>query len=50
MGLYGTPAFLIGTISEDGDFVWVKKVQVGAQTYQILKGILDQLLAATPKN
>ena len=47
MGLFGTPAFLIGKISEDGDFVWVKKVLVGAETYESLKSVLDELLAPT---
>jgi protein-disulfide isomerase len=30
MGIFGTPAFLIGTLSEDGGFLSVKKVLVGA--------------------
>jgi protein-disulfide isomerase len=44
MGIFGTPAFLVGTVTKDGDFVWVKKMLVGAQTYETLKGILDELL------
>src|SRR5262249_52875505 len=31
MGVFGTPAFLIGTITEDGDFIRVTKVLVGNQ-------------------
>lgn len=45
MGLYGTPAFLIGTVSDDGDFVRVKKVLVGAERYEDFKKVLDELLA-----
>lgn len=44
MDVFGTPAFLIGTVTKDGDFVWVKKVLVGVQTYDTLKTLLDQLL------
>ena len=46
MGIYGTPAFLIGTLSEDGGFVTVKKTLVGAQTYDGLKAVLDELLSS----
>ena len=50
MGLYGTPAFLIGPLTEDGDFVRVKKVQVGVESYDSLKEILEEMLkAAEPK-
>lgn len=45
MGLYGTPAFLIGTVSDDGDFVRVKQVLVGAETYDRIKSVLDDLLS-----
>lgn len=45
MGLYGTPAFLIGAVSDDGDFVRVKKVLVGAERYEDIKKVLDELLA-----
>jgi protein-disulfide isomerase len=48
MGLYGTPAFLIGTLSEDGDFVQIKKVLVGGETYESIKSVLDELLTASP--
>jgi protein-disulfide isomerase len=50
MGLYGTPAFLIGAVTEDGGFVRVKKVLVGAETYEAIKSVLDELLTATPAN
>ena len=45
MGLHGTPAFLIGTASEDGDFVRAAKVFVGAESYEAFKAILDELLS-----
>jgi protein-disulfide isomerase len=49
IGIFGTPAFLIGTVTQEGDFVWVKRVLVGAQTYEALRAILDELLAETPQ-
>ena len=45
MGLFGTPAFLIGLLTENGDFLRVKKVLVGAQSYESLQSVLDELLA-----
>ncbi len=50
MGIFGTPAFLIGTLSEDGGFVTVKKVLVGAETYDSIKTVLDELLAPPANN
>jgi len=50
MGIYGTPAFLIGAMSEDGDFVKVKRVLVGAESYESIKTILDELLASASSN
>ena len=47
MGIFGTPAFLIGTLGEDGGFVTVKKVLVGAESYDSLKAVLDPLLGTT---
>ncbi len=47
MGLYGTPAFLVGTLTDDGDFLRVKKVLVGAETFETLKPVLDELLGST---
>jgi protein-disulfide isomerase len=49
MGIFGTPAFLIGTVTEDRDFLRVTKVLVGTQTYETLKPILDDLLANQAK-
>jgi protein-disulfide isomerase len=50
MGLYGTPAFLIGSLSDDGDFMRVNRVLVGAETYDSLKSVLDELLdSVSPK-
>lgn len=44
MGLYGTPAFLIGTLSEDGDFLRVNRVLIGAETYESIKSALDEVI------
>ena len=49
MGLNGTPAFLIGTVSEDGDFVRATKVFLGAVSYDSFKAMLDELLASPAK-
>ncbi len=46
MGLYGTPTFLIGTLSDDGDFLRVNRVLVGAETYESIKSVLDELLGS----
>ena len=47
----GTPAFLIGTLSEDGRVFTADKVFMGAQTFEGFKEILDGLLdpKAAPK-
>ena len=50
MGIFGTPAFVIGTLTEDGDFIRVTKLLVGAQTYEDLKSVLDELLANPAKH
>ena len=48
-GVYGTPAFLIGTVSEDGDFVWATKLLVGGESFETIKSSLDELLTPPPK-
>jgi predicted DsbA family dithiol-disulfide isomerase len=45
MGLQGTPAFIIGTLTEDGDFMRATKVMIGAENYQVFQSALDELLA-----
>lgn len=40
----GTPAFVIGTIGEDGGFLKVEKVMTGTQSYEFFKSVLDQLV------
>ena len=50
MGIFGTPAFLIGAMSDDGDFVKVRRVMVGAESYASIKGVLDELIASAAKN
>jgi len=45
MGIRGTPAFLIGTVTADGDFLRTTNVFLGAESYAAVKSILDELLA-----
>ncbi|HXC16117.1 MAG TPA: thioredoxin domain-containing protein [Holophagaceae bacterium] len=47
MQITGTPAFLIGTLSEDGRVFTADKVFMGAQSYDAFKATLDDLLAPT---
>lgn len=44
MQITGTPAFLIGTLSEDGRVFTADKVFLGAQSFEAFKEILDGLL------
>ena len=48
-GIYGTPAFLIGTVSDDGDFVLATKLVVGGESFETIKSGLDEMLAAPSK-
>jgi protein-disulfide isomerase len=48
-GIYGTPAFLIGTVSEDGDFLRATNVLVGGESFETLKSGLDEILAVPSK-
>jgi len=45
MGILGTPAFLIGALSEDGGFVNVKKVLLGVEKYETIESALKEVLA-----
>lgn len=45
LGIQGTPAFVVGTLSPDGQVLTVAKVLVGAPTYEGFKELLDGLLA-----
>jgi protein-disulfide isomerase len=44
LGIRGTPAFIIGTLSEDGDFLRSTNILVGGENYNALKSVLDNLL------
>ena len=44
MGIQGTPAFLIGTLSDDGDFLNSPKVLIGVQDYETLRMTILDLL------
>jgi protein-disulfide isomerase len=43
----GTPAFIIGTLSEDGSFLKARQVVLGTQTYDFFRNKLDELLPST---
>lgn len=49
LGIYGTPAFVLGTLSEDGDILRVTKVLVGGESDSELRPALDELLGGEPK-
>ena len=44
MRILGTPAFLIGTLSEDGRVLQAEKVFFGAESFQAFRSVLDELL------
>lgn len=44
MRIQGTPAFVIGTLSEDGTVLSSTKVMMGAESFQAFRTILDDLL------
>jgi protein-disulfide isomerase len=46
--LYGTPAFLIGTVSEDGNVVQASKTVIGG-SFDQLKSVLDAVLTGESK-
>jgi protein-disulfide isomerase len=47
MRIHGTPAFLIGTLSEDGTVLRAVKVFLGAESFQAFQSVLDDLLKPT---
>ncbi len=44
-GIDGTPAFIIGTLSEDGSFLKAAEVTIGTQTYEFFQKKLDALIS-----
>lgn len=44
MGMYGTPSFLIGELSADGNVLRGTKILTGGESYEELKAVLDELL------
>jgi protein-disulfide isomerase len=52
MRIRGTPAFIIGALSEDGSILRATKVVMGAESFDAFRVILDDLLkpAATPNS
>lgn len=49
LGVYGTPAFLMGTLDESGDFLTVTRVLVGGETYEAIQSALESILSGTSK-
>ncbi|MEI6355637.1 MAG: thioredoxin domain-containing protein [Verrucomicrobiota bacterium] len=49
MGIHGTPAFMVGTVTDDGDIVRVVKVFLGAESWETFQELLDGLLRSPPK-
>ncbi len=45
IGLHGTPAFLTGTLSEDGNFLRATNILMGVESLEALKASIDGLLA-----
>ena len=48
-GVYGTPAFLIGTMSDDGNILRATKVLVGGEAFEVMKAALDEILKHSTK-
>jgi protein-disulfide isomerase len=46
LGINGTPAFLIGTVTPDRQHVSVRKVVMGAESYENFKQALDEVLSS----
>jgi protein-disulfide isomerase len=49
IGIYGTPALIIGTVNETGDFLRSTKLMVGSESYESIGAAVDELLKAQPK-
>ncbi|HEY0375453.1 MAG TPA: DsbA family protein [Pyrinomonadaceae bacterium] len=49
LGINGTPAFLIGVLSPDSRSVSVRKVLLGAESYETFKQALDEALPSKAK-
>jgi hypothetical protein len=47
-GFQGTPTFVIGTVTDDGDIVRVQQVLVGVESFDTLRKQLDEILALKP--
>ena len=47
-GLHGTPSFLIGRLSENGEVIWATKIVHGADTYEDFRANLTEFFPSTP--
>ena len=45
----GTPAFLVGVADEAGEKIKIVRMMLGAQSYEDMKTVLDELLSSQPK-
>lgn len=48
MGIQGTPAFLIGPLTEDGNTLKTARMLTGAESQEIFRALLDELLGSAP--
>lgn len=44
MRINGTPAFLVGVLSDDGNVLRASKIFLGAESFEAFKAVLDELL------
>jgi protein-disulfide isomerase len=49
MRINGTPAFLIGVLSDDGTVIRASKIFLGAESFEAFRKVLDELLAPPGK-
>ena len=49
MRIYGTPAFLIGTLNEDGSLLRASKIFLGAESFLAFRNVLEELLMPAKK-
>src|SRR5262245_43475707 len=48
LGIDGTPALAIGTITGGGDVITFNHVALGADSFEVFKAILDEVFSTTP--
>lgn len=48
-GMHGTPSFLMGRLTSDGNVINGTRVMTGAESYEALKAALDEVIAESAK-